>query len=145
LTLGAAGFLGAFFGLFQVGQSLPVVGDVDGRPQNPTGLSLRVPVDHGIDLHPAHGTTRLQFRFHARDLHLVLGPAANGNPVRFRVRLDGAAPGTVHGSDLDPAGEGTIRQQRLYQLIRQPGEVGDHTFEIEFLEPGAQAFAFTFG
>jgi cytochrome c biogenesis protein CcdA/thiol-disulfide isomerase/thioredoxin len=85
------------------------------------------------------------FRFHARDLHLVLGPAPDGKPVRFRVRLDGAAPGDEHGMDTDPQGDGTVTEYRLYQLIRQPGKVQDRTFEIEFLDPGIQAFAFTFG
>jgi cytochrome c biogenesis protein CcdA/thiol-disulfide isomerase/thioredoxin len=85
------------------------------------------------------------YRFHARDLHLVLGPAPDGKPVRFRVRLDGAAPGDEHGMDTDPQGDGTVTEYRLYQLIRQPGKVEDHTFEIEFLDPGIQAFAFTFG
>jgi thiol-disulfide isomerase/thioredoxin len=85
------------------------------------------------------------FRFHARDLHLVLGPAADGKPVRFRVRIDGQAPGMDHGSDIDAQGNGTITEHRLYQLIRQKDAIQDRTFEIEFLDPGAQAFAFTFG
>ncbi|WP_395645293.1 cytochrome c biogenesis protein DipZ [Terricaulis sp.] len=85
----------------------------------------------------------IRFHFHARDLHLVLGPAADGRPVRFRVTIDGRAPGDAHGMDLDAAGNGVIREQRLYQLVR--GGAGDRTFEIEFFDPGAQAFAFTFG
>jgi cytochrome c biogenesis protein CcdA/thiol-disulfide isomerase/thioredoxin len=85
------------------------------------------------------------FRFHSRDLHLVLGPAANGKPVRFRVTIDGKAPGENHGVDSDAQGEGKITDQRLYQLIRQKTAIEDRTFEIEFLDPGAQAFAFTFG
>jgi cytochrome c biogenesis protein CcdA/thiol-disulfide isomerase/thioredoxin len=88
---------------------------------------------------------KIVFRFHARDVHLVLGPAANGNPVRFRVRIDGKAPGESHGVDTDAAGDGTITNQRLYQLIRQKDPIDDRTFEIEFLDPGAQAYAFTFG
>jgi cytochrome c biogenesis protein CcdA/thiol-disulfide isomerase/thioredoxin len=88
---------------------------------------------------------RIVYRFHARDVHLVLGPAANGNPVRFRVRIDGKAPGENHGVDTDAAGDGTITNQRLYQLIRQKDPIDDRTFEIEFLDPGAQAYAFTFG
>jgi len=88
---------------------------------------------------------KIVFRFHARDLHLVLGPGADGKPVRFRVTLDGKPPGEAHGMDSDSQGTGTVSGQRLYQLIRQPGTVGDHTFQIEFLDPGAQAFAFTFG
>jgi cytochrome c biogenesis protein CcdA/thiol-disulfide isomerase/thioredoxin len=85
------------------------------------------------------------YRFHARDLHLVLGPAANGQPVRFRLTIDGAAPGGSHGTDVDMDGLGVVTGQRLYQLIRQSGPVTDHTFEIRFLDPGVQAFAFTFG
>ncbi len=85
----------------------------------------------------------IDYRFHARDLHLVLGAA--GKPVRFRVTLDGKAPGKDHGTDTDEDGLGTITEHRLYQLIRQNGPVGDHTFRIEFLDPGAQAYAFTFG
>lgn len=88
---------------------------------------------------------RIVYRFRARDLHLVLGPAEDGKPVRFRVRLDGAAPGSSAGSDIDAAGQGTVREQRLHQLIRQPGAVGEREFEIEFLDPGVQAYAFTFG
>jgi thiol-disulfide isomerase/thioredoxin len=86
------------------------------------------------------------FRFHARDLHLVLGPGADGKAVRFRVRIDGADPGSSHGADTDAGGNGVVREQRLYQLIRQPpGEIHRHTFTIEFLDGGVQAYAFTFG
>src|SRR5271155_3157920 len=88
---------------------------------------------------------KIVFRFHARDLHLVLGPTKNGKPVRFKVTLDGTASGDDHGSDTDAAGAGTVRDHRLYQLIRQKGAVEDRTFEIKFLDPGVQAFAFTFG
>jgi cytochrome c biogenesis protein CcdA/thiol-disulfide isomerase/thioredoxin len=88
---------------------------------------------------------RIVYRFHARDLHLVLGPGKDGKPVRFRVSVDGAAPGASHGTDVAADGSGTVTGQRLYQLVRQTGEVGDHTFSIEFLDPGVQAFAFTFG
>jgi cytochrome c biogenesis protein CcdA/thiol-disulfide isomerase/thioredoxin len=88
---------------------------------------------------------RIVFRFHARDVHLVLGPAPGGKPVRFRVKIDGAAPGANHGVDTDEQGDGKITDQRLYQLIRQKGAIDDRTFEIEFLDPGAQAYAFTFG
>jgi cytochrome c biogenesis protein CcdA/thiol-disulfide isomerase/thioredoxin len=88
---------------------------------------------------------KILFRFHARDLHLVLGTAKDGKPVRFVVKLDGAAPGDDHGADIDGNGSGTIQGHRLYQLIRQKGTVEDRTFEIEFLDPGVQAFAFTFG
>jgi cytochrome c biogenesis protein CcdA/thiol-disulfide isomerase/thioredoxin len=85
------------------------------------------------------------YRFHARDLHLVLGPAVEGNPVRFIVTVDGKAPGAVHGVDVDAEGQGVVTAQRLYQLVRDPGAVADHTFEIRFLDPGVQAYAFTFG
>ena len=88
------------------------------------------------------------YRFHARDLHLVLGPnvsGGSGKPVRFRVTLDGEAPGNAHGTDVAADGTGTVTSQRLYQLVRQPGEVRDHTFTIEFLDPGVSAYAFTFG
>jgi cytochrome c biogenesis protein CcdA/thiol-disulfide isomerase/thioredoxin len=85
------------------------------------------------------------FRFHARDLHFVLGPGKNGQPIRFRVRIDGTPPGDDHGVDTDEKGEGAVKEYRLYQLVRQKGKVEDRTFEIEFLDPGVQAFAFTFG
>ena len=88
---------------------------------------------------------RIVFRFHARDLHLVLGPTADGKPVRFRVSLDGKPPGENHGVDIDATGAGTVGSQRLYQLIRQSGSVQDRTFTIEFQDPGVQAFSFTFG
>jgi hypothetical protein len=88
---------------------------------------------------------RITYRFQARDLHLVMGPAASGTPVKFRVLIDGQAPGAAHGGDVDESGNGTVREQRLYQLIRQPNPVADHQFEIEFFGPGVEAFAFTFG
>jgi hypothetical protein len=84
-------------------------------------------------------------RFHARDLNLVMGPAAPAAPVRFRVMLDGQPPGESHGADTDADGNGTLAQQRTYQLIRQAGPVTDRTFAITFLDPGAQAYCFTFG
>lgn len=85
------------------------------------------------------------YRFHARDLHLVLGPASDGHPVNFVVTVDGKAPGAAHGVDVDADGHGVVTAQRLYQLVRDPGAVMDHTFEIRFLDPGTQAYAFTFG
>jgi thiol-disulfide isomerase/thioredoxin len=88
---------------------------------------------------------KIVFRFHARDLHLVLGPSPSGKPIRFRVSIDGHAPGQDHGVDIDEQGNGTVKENRLYQLIRQKGPVADHTFAIEFLDPGVQAFSFTFG
>jgi len=88
--------------------------------------------------------TKINFRFHARDLHLVLG-SASGKPVRFRVTLDGQAPGADKGVDVNANGEGVVSGQRLYQLVRQSGAVRDRTFTITFLDPGVEAFAFTFG
>jgi cytochrome c biogenesis protein CcdA/thiol-disulfide isomerase/thioredoxin len=88
---------------------------------------------------------KIVFRFYARDLHLVLGPGSGGKPVRFRVTLDGVAPAANHGADTDSSGAGIIDGQRLYQLIRQSGDVGEHVFSIEFLDPGVQAYSFTFG
>jgi hypothetical protein len=75
----------------------------------------------------------------------VLGPSPDGKPVRFRVRLDGQAPGADHGVDTDADGLGTVTGERLYQLVRQKSDIKDRTFEIEFLDPGVQAYAFTFG
>lgn len=88
---------------------------------------------------------KIVFHFHARDLHLVLGPTANGKPVRFRVTIDGQAPGENHGVDTDAQGNGVVTDHRLYQLVRQKGPVRDHVFAIEFLDSGVQAFSFTFG
>jgi thiol-disulfide isomerase/thioredoxin len=88
---------------------------------------------------------RIVYRFHARDLHLVMGPATRGASVRFRVLIDGKPPGAAHGGDVDEQGNGTVTEQRLYQLIRQPQPIADRQFEIEFLDSGIQAFAFTFG
>ena len=88
---------------------------------------------------------KITFRFYARDLHLVLGPAGDGKAVRFKVTLDGAAPAASHGADTDAGGAGMIDSQRLYQLIRQAGDVGEHVFTIEFLDAGVQAYSFTFG
>jgi cytochrome c biogenesis protein CcdA/thiol-disulfide isomerase/thioredoxin len=85
------------------------------------------------------------YRFHARDLHLVLGPPQGGGAVRFQVSIDGKPPADSHGADTDAAGAGTVTSERLYQLVRQSGPIADHTFEIRFLDPGVQAYAFTFG
>ena len=84
-------------------------------------------------------------QFHARDLHLVMGPPVARPPARFRVRLDGEPPRRAHGIDVDESGNGAADYQRMYQLIRQPGPIGDRQFEIEFLDPGVEAFVFTFG
>ncbi|MCA1404012.1 cytochrome c biogenesis protein DipZ [Ensifer sp. IC3342] len=87
----------------------------------------------------------IAYKFSARDLHLVLGPGTGGRKVRFQVKVDGAAPGPDHGSDIDRDGNGTVSETRLYQLVRQSGEVRERTFEIRFLDPGVEAFVFTFG
>jgi thiol-disulfide isomerase/thioredoxin len=99
--------------------------------------------EQAVTLNQAGG--RIAYRFHARDLHLVMGPAAAGAPVRFRVLIDGQPPGAAHGADIDDQGRGTTAGQRLHQLIRQPGGITDRTFEIVFLDPGVQAYSFTFG
>jgi hypothetical protein len=98
---------------------------------------------HATVLNTANG--KLACRFHARDLHLVMGPAAAGASVRFRVSLDGQPPGGAHGLDVDERGNGVIAGQRLYQLIRQPMPIVDRQFEIEFFDAGVETFAFTFG
>ncbi|MHC8328780.1 cytochrome c biogenesis protein DipZ [Pseudomonas sp. LB1P83] len=98
--------------------------------------------EHATSSAPA---SRIVYRFHARDLHLVLGPGADGKPVRFKVLIDGKAPGDAHGTDVAPDGSGSVTEQRLYQLVRQNGGVTDRTFSIEFLDPGVSAYAFTFG
>jgi cytochrome c biogenesis protein CcdA/thiol-disulfide isomerase/thioredoxin len=111
---------------------------------NQWGLSGRWTIGEQKDVLAAAGG-KITFRFHARDLHLVLGPAAGGKPVRFKVTLDGQPPGDNHGVDIDAGGNGTVSSQRLYQLIRQPKGVADHTFSIQFLDPGVEAYSFTFG
>jgi thiol-disulfide isomerase/thioredoxin len=88
---------------------------------------------------------RIVFRFHARDVNLVMGPPERGTSVPFRVLVDGEPPGDAHGLDVDDQGSGTVTQQRLYQLIRKRGSITDRTFEIAFLAPGAEAYCFTFG
>ncbi len=88
---------------------------------------------------------KIVFRFHARDLHLVLGPGAGVQPERFRVTLDGKAPGENHGVDTDSEGNGVVTEHRLYQLVRLGGPIEDHTFAIEFEDAGVEAFSFTFG
>ncbi len=99
--------------------------------------------EEATTLNAANG--QIACRFHARDLNLVMGPAAPGTPVRCRVFLDGQPPGEAHGTDTDSDGNGTVTQQRVYQLIRQPGPITERTFEITFPDPGAQAYCFTFG
>jgi thiol-disulfide isomerase/thioredoxin len=94
-------------------------------------------------LHQAEG--RIAFRFHARDVHLVMGPGARGTSVPFRVLVDGEPPGDAHGLDVDEHGGGTVARQRLYQLIRERGSITERTFEITFLARGVEAYVFTFG
>jgi hypothetical protein len=98
---------------------------------------------HAARLSKASG--RLVYRFHARDLHLVMGPSRRGTSIRFGVSLDGQPPGSARGLDVDDGGNGVAVEPRLYQLIRQPGPIADRRFEIEFLDAGIDAFAFTFG
>jgi hypothetical protein len=88
---------------------------------------------------------KIAYQFHARDVHLVMAPAAHGTPVRFRVLIDGQPPGAAHGVDADAQGNGTLDEPRMYQLIRQSPPIGDRQFEIEFLDAGADVFVFTFG
>jgi thiol-disulfide isomerase/thioredoxin len=96
-----------------------------------------------IVLNQANG--RIVYRFHARDLHLVMGPAAAKAPVRFRVAIDGQAPHGAHGVDVDDLGNGTVAEPRMHQLLRQAAPIVDRQFEIEFLDPGVEAYSFTFG
>ena len=99
--------------------------------------------NQAVVLNKASG--RIAYRFHARDLHLVMGPAARGASVRFRVLIDGRPPGAAHGIDVDDQGNGSVTEQRLYQLIRQPKPIADRQFEIVFLDSGVEVFVFTFG
>jgi thiol-disulfide isomerase/thioredoxin len=99
--------------------------------------------EQAATLNTANG--QIANRFHARDLHMVMGPATPGTSARFRALIDGQPPGADHGTDVDGQGNGEVTEQRLYQLIRQNGPVAEHTFEIAFLDPGVQAYAFTFG
>jgi thiol-disulfide isomerase/thioredoxin len=94
-------------------------------------------------LNKPHG--RIAYRFHARDLNLVMAPGARGEPVRFRVLIDGHPPGPAHGIDVDGQGNGAVAEPRMYQVIRQSGPIADRQFEIEFLDSGVEVFVFTFG
>ncbi|WP_425964697.1 cytochrome c biogenesis protein DipZ [Rhizobium nepotum] len=117
---------------------------VDRPALNEWGLSGRwtVGAEHAV-LDQPDGS--IVYRFSARDLHLVLGPGATGKPVRFQMMIDGKAPGSDHGADTDADGYGMVTSTRLYQLVRQSGDVEERTFEIHFLDPGVEAYAFTFG
>jgi hypothetical protein len=99
--------------------------------------------EHAAVLNEAPG--RIAIRFHARDVNLVMGPAERGPSVPFRVHIDGQPPGAAHGIDVDEQGNGTVSEQRMYQLIRQPKPIADRHFEIEFLDSGVEAYCFTFG
>ena len=88
---------------------------------------------------------RIVYDFHARDLHLVMGPASQGASARFRVYIDGRPPGEAHGVDVDNDGNGTVREPRMFQLVRQHSPISDRRFEIEFLDSGIAAYSFTFG
>ncbi|CAI0948643.1 thiol-disulfide oxidoreductase [Serratia quinivorans] len=113
-------------------------------PLNDWGLAGNWTVGgENVTLNAPNG--RIVYRFHARDLHLVLGPVSGGKPVAFKVTLDGKAPGEMHGADIAPDGRGVVTDQRLYQLIRQNDGAGEHTFSIEFEQAGVAAYAFTFG
>jgi cytochrome c biogenesis protein CcdA/thiol-disulfide isomerase/thioredoxin len=101
--------------------------------------------DEGMIATSLSASAAIVYRFRARDLHLVLGPSSDGKPIRFRITLDGKAPGEDHGADTDADGYGTVTDNRLYQLVRQHGTIRDRTFRIEFLTPGVEAFSFTFG
>ena len=90
-------------------------------------------------------TGHIAYRFHARDVHLVMGPPRCGNSVRFRVSIDGQPPGAAHGGDVDEGGNGVVVEPRLYQLVRQPKPIVDRQFDIEFFYAGVETFAFTFG
>jgi thiol-disulfide isomerase/thioredoxin len=106
------------------------------------GGSWKIGAESGV-LESAPGS--IVFRFHSRDLHMVLGPGNGGAPVRFRISLNGGPPGGDHGSDSNADGTGEVQQPRMYQLVRQKGPIKDVTFEIEFLDPGIEVFSFTFG
>ena len=99
--------------------------------------------DESATLQAPNGKT--VFQFHARDLHMVLGPNEPNKSIHYSVKLDGEPPGENHGVDTSTAGSGEVNQPRLYQLIRQKGPIADRTFEIEFADPGVRAYSFTFG
>src|SRR4051794_23248482 len=124
------------------------LGAQQGENRSPPGeLSLNrwsLDGDWDVEPHAAVGSGRLAFRFHARDVHLVMGPREPGVEVPYRVLLDGEAPGAAHGLDVDADGRGEVSEQRLHQLIRQPAPIADRTVELEFLAP-VEAYCFTFG
>jgi hypothetical protein len=99
----------------------------------------------GVPLLSNNSGSSISYQFHARDVHLVMGPPGHRASVRFRVSLDGEPPGLAHGIDVDADGNGVADYQRMYQLVRQQGPIDDRLFNIEFLDPGLEAFVFTFG
>jgi thiol-disulfide isomerase/thioredoxin len=121
-----------------------VYGAPERLPLNQWALSGEWTADEQFSRADAPGG-RIVYRFQARDLHAVMGPASPGSSVRYQVLLDGQPPGAAHGADVDDQGHGTVAEQRLHQLIRQPGPVVQRTFEITFLDPGAEVYSFTFG
>jgi len=120
--------------------------DYSGEPKTLNQWALTgnwtIGAEHAV-LNSAGG--RIVYRFRARDLHLVLGPGADKKTIRFRVTIDGKEPGDMHGADIAADGSGTVAGEKLYQLVRQSGDIRDRTFAIEFLDPGVNAYAFTFG
>lgn len=128
------------------GAARDVARDYSGEPKTLNQWALTgnwtIGPEHAA-LNSEHGS--IVYRFHARDLHLVLSPGPDGKPIRFRVTIDGQEPGSNHGSDTTTDGSGTVTNERLYQLVRQSGAIQDRTFTIEFLDPGVKAYAFTFG
>jgi thiol-disulfide isomerase/thioredoxin len=120
-------------------------------PDEPSRLELNEWAPSGLWTLAGHAAVlaeapgRIAIRFHARDVNLVMGPAERGTSVPFRVLIDGEPPGAAHGTEVDEQGNGTLDEQRLYQLVRQPEPIADRLFEIEFLESGAEAYCFTFG
>jgi thiol-disulfide isomerase/thioredoxin len=119
--------------------------------REPSGLGLNEWAPSGLWTLAEHASVlgeapgRIAMRFHARDVNLVMGPAERGASVPFRALIDGEPPGVAHGTEVDEQGNGTVVEQRLYQLIRQPGPIADRLFEIEYLGPGVEAYCFTFG
>lgn len=135
---------GANFASDKVSEDQPADYHIAALPLDSWGLEGRWTIgDEHITLNG--GTGKIAYQFHARDLHLVLGPGRDGKPVRFKVLVDGQAPGRMHGADVAADGSGTVTEQRLYQLVRGSDGVGEHTFSIEFKDPDVDAYAFTFG
>jgi thiol-disulfide isomerase/thioredoxin len=125
------------------------LGAQQGENRSPAGeLSLNhwsLEGDWDVEPRAAVGSGRLSFRFHARDVHLVMGPRERGSAVPFQVLLDGEPPGEAHGLDVGEDGRGTVTEQRLHQLVRQRGTIDDRTLQLDFAAPGAEAYCFTFG